>query len=145
MAEEEEQFEQVLNRLDALMKRSHAGTVPPLSESALEHKPVAAGIYFHLEPIEPVDENAAEPLEVKPEDAALDVSVAIPVLTEVYEGDFPASPFPLPETLSAAASPEISPELLASIQRTVDEECDNLRRSLTERLQAEVAAALQRK
>jgi hypothetical protein len=147
--EENQQFEQVLSRLDALMKRSHPGAPPsspePEPESEPEPAPAATGIYFHLEPIGPTDETDAVPEDAEADPAALvqNDAAAIPVLTEIYAGGVPA--VPMPETPAAAAVEELSPELLESIRRIVDEECDNLRRTLGERLQSEVIAALRQR
>lgn len=113
--EESRQFEQVLSRLDALMKRSQtagggATSMPeaPSSSSAATQHPDT-----------------------------------IPLLTEVYEGD--TSSLAPDDGLADAVVEALLPELHAVVARVLDEETEKLRLALRERLHAETVVALRQR
>lgn len=113
---ENQQFEDMLHRLDALMKRNQA-------DEAQHYE-------FDLEP-PPPDAAPATPPLASQED--------IPVLTDVYEG----SAAPTPAVQAGLADAEALRAMLSPvIEDIVQEEAARLRRALAERLPQALAAAL---
>lgn len=129
---DQQQFEQVLNRLDALIKRSHSGVaeLPPIVETTA------------LELIPPVEEEppSAQESGSLPTFVVVE-STPIPILTEVYEGER-ASPLPA-SALLADQPANLAPAILAALDRAIHEELAQLQQSLAIRLRREITAALQ--
>ena len=129
---DQQQFEQVLDRLDALIKRSHSGVaeLPPALETTA------------LELILPVEEElpSAQESGSLPTFVVVE-STPIPILTDVYEGE-KASPPP-----ASAPAPDhpanLAPAILAALDRAIHEELAQLQQSLAIRLRREITAALQ--
>ena len=137
--EDNERFEKVLNRLDALMKHSQVVSGTPGGEDA------AAASAAQAEP-EPLAEQAA----VKSTPQATESSQqddTIPVLTEVYEAEVA---LPAPQAVSASEDEEKTEALLAALmprlqaltQTLVGEELEKAQHALLARLHGETAAAL---
>lgn len=131
---DQQQFEQVLGRLDALIKRSHheAAPLPPLAAAGGEEM---APLELSL-PAEDAPADASEPhlpfVVVE--------SAPIPILTEVYQGTA-AGPAAAPSSEPAADS--LSPALLELVDRVVKQELAELEQSLRLRLHREIVALLQ--
>lgn len=128
---DQQQFEQVLNRLDALIKRSHSGVaeLPAAVESAA------------LELIPPTEEeppsaqdSGSLPIFVMVE------STPIPILTDVYEGEKASPP---PSVIPSDNAANLAPAMLEALDRAIHEELAQLQQSLAIRLRREITAALQ--
>lgn len=134
---ENRQFEQVLSRLDALMKRSHAdeAAIPAAPQAPLPDLPL---------PAETIEENIAEPAaEVAGSAVAAGAEdAAIPVLTDVYAGILPARRGAGEAGAEAATIDALLPALLDACERIIQEESARMRQSIAARLSAEVAEAL---
>jgi hypothetical protein len=134
-----EQFEQVLSRLDALMKRSQAGdvTVPPVPETA--PSPYATM----------PEETASEPMSSSEESSTpfviLEETVEVPVLTEIYEGPSPASQSGKGEELADAVIDALMPLMLENLDIIVAEEAARMQQNIAERLRVEIADALRQR
>lgn len=139
-SKENQQFEQVLSRLDALMNRSHAGgTTAPLPPDSPPPVP------------EPVDD--AETATLPSPDAdrpplfVLEETTEIPVLTDVYEGPFQTAS-PLADDNDA--SPEavidaLMPLMLENLDLIVAEEAARMQQTIAERLRFEIGEALRQR
>lgn len=134
-----EQFEQVLSRLDALMKRSQVGesTVPPAPE-------IAPSPYATTP-----EETASEPMS-SPEASStpfviLEETVEVPVLTEIYEGPSPASQSGTGEELADAVIDALMPLMLENLDIIVAEEAARMQQNIAERLRIEIADALRQR
>lgn len=134
-----EQFEQVLSRLDALMKRSQTGdtTVPPVPEIA--PSPYAAT------PEETVSEPTSSPDESSTPFVILEEAVEVPVLTEIYEGPSPASQSGTGEELADAVIDALMPLMLENLDIIVAEEAARMQQNIAERLRIEIADALRQR
>ena len=116
---DQQQFEQVLSRLDALMKRGQAAIPPPAA------------------PQPPVD-NAErhDPFVV------LEDPTEIPVLTEVFDGT-------TAEERSAASAEALIeallPQMLENLDLIVAEEAARMQQAVAERLRLEISAALRQR
>lgn len=132
--QDQQQFEQVLSRLDALIRRSHheAAPLPPLAEETPR-----------LELAVPLAESL-QPDELSGPHTPFVVveSTPIPILTEIYQGDT-ASPQLASTSPTTPASANISPALMALVDRAIQEEMAQLQQSLALRLHREIAALLQ--
>ncbi len=132
-AAKEQQFEQVLSRLDALIKRSHYGaaTYPSLPEQAA----IAAAAESPAE-----SEMAATTIE--PDDTATHAE-PIPVLTDIYAGEGSIAQTQAAADIHAAVENLIH-SLHDAIQHAMQEEFASMQRALAARLRSEITAALQR-
>lgn len=137
---ENQQFEQVLSRLDALMNRSHAGGGPaapfppdsPAPEAPADDAATA---------IPPPPEPDSPPLFVLEETAEL------PVLTDVYEGPLRTSS-PVAEVHEASAEAVVDslmPLMLENLDLIVAEEAARMQQTIAERLRFEIAEALRQR
>jgi hypothetical protein len=128
-----EQFEQVLSRLDALMKRSQAGdvTVPPVPETAPSP--------YATMPEETASEESSTPFVI------LEETVEVPVLTEIYEGPSPASQSGKGEELADAVIDALMPLMLENLDIIVAEEAARMQQNIAERLRVEIADALRQR
>lgn len=133
---DQQQFEQVLSRLDALIKRSHheAAPLPPLpADSEEELAPLELGL-----PADGATEDAGAPhlpfVVVE--------SAAIPILTEVYQGTLTEPTVAQSAGVPAAADNGLSPALLELVDRVVRQELAELEQSLKLRLHREIAILL---
>lgn len=137
-AEEQQQFEQVLHRLDALIKRGQGQ--PSVETAELERVDDAAGD----------DVEASIAAVPGPDDAGSPQADAIPVLTEIYEEYEDGIPLLLEEippddTQTETLAARLLPELTETLERLVEEESRRFRAALQERLQDEVAALLKQR
>lgn len=113
------QFEQVLDRLDALMKRSHAAPADTPSSPVSEAQ------------------EGEQPPRLSWEDG-------IPLLTEIYEGAaWPANPTRQP--FARELVERLTPDLHDVITHVLEEEWTRMRHEITARLVNEVTAALQQR
>lgn len=129
---DQQQFEQVLTRLDALIKRSHHEAAP-LPQLAEEAEP--------LELILPAEETPPAPHASSSHTPFVVVeSTPIPILTEIYEGKAVESQPPAPPP---AASAVLAPAILDALDRAIHEELAQFQQSLAIRLRREITAALQ--
>lgn len=127
-----QQFEHVLSRLDALIKRSHheAASLPPLAEQAAP-----------LELVVPVEDEPPAVEAGSPHTPFVVVeSAPIPILTEIYEGNAAALQPPAQAPATAAS---LTPALMDVVDRALREELAQLQQSLAIRLHREITAALQ--
>ena len=131
-----EQFEQVLNRLDALMKRGQSADAP--LPPAAPPPPEPQG-YAEL--------TVAEIPELAPDDSGthfviLEEPPEIPVLTEVYDGASPESPADEGTVLAEAVIDALMPLMLENLDTIVEEEAARMKQNIADRLRAEIAATL---
>jgi len=122
-----QQFEQVLSRLDALMKRSQVAEAPA---------PAAP------EPITAAQEPAAPPEESSTPFVILEENVEIPVLTEIYEGEVPETRPGSGEELADAVIDALMPLMLENLDIIVAEEAARMQQNIADRLRIEIAEAL---
>lgn len=141
-AEEQQQFEQVLHRLDALIKRGQGQL--PVETAELQPDGDAAGD----------DVEASMAAVPGPDDAGSRQADAIPVLTEIYEESGDGIPLLLEEippddtqddTQAETLAARLLPELTETLERLVEEESRRFRAALQERLHAEVTALLKQR
>lgn len=138
---ENQQFEQVLSRLDALMNRSHAGggATAPFPPDSPPPSP------------EPVDDTeTATPPSPEAERSpffVLEETTEIPVLTDVYEGPLRTTS---PERDDSEASAEaiidaLMPRMLEDLDLIVAEEAARMQQTIAERLRFEIGEALRQR
>lgn len=123
-----QQFEQVLSRLDALMKRSQVAEIqaPAVPES----------ITAPQEPAAPPEESSSTPFVI------LEENVEIPVLTEIYEGEVPETKPGSGEELADAVINALMPLMLENLDIIIAEEAARMQQSIADRLRIEIADAL---
>ena len=133
-ASDEENFEQVLNRLDALMKRNH----PPAGSDEASATP----------PQDSPEEPAPTQQTQEPFFIAEPRSGRIPVLTEIYLGELPEVPDAQAGKAMITADELIAsllPMLMETVELAVREESERMRQTLVSRLQDQIAVALQQR
>jgi hypothetical protein len=140
---ENKQFEQVLSRLDALLKRKH-GNLP--KTPATPEPPTF--VILPSPPTETAENIAPEPPE------GIDIQVPpppaehfIPVLNEVYEGALPVrklSDTSYPEATDALIE-ALLPAILDILDRAIQEESLKMQNSLSSRMRTEMALALRQR
>ena len=123
-----QQFEQVLNRLDALMKRSQGAE----ARAPAAPEPITAS----LEPAAAPQEESSTPFVI------LEENVDIPVLTEIYEGEVPEAPPSSGEELADAVIDALMPLMLENLDIIVAEEAARMQQNIADRLRIEIAEAL---
>jgi hypothetical protein len=129
------QFEQVLSRLDALMKRGQATepAAPPAPE-------------ITLMPPEIHEDVAAESAPAQQDDSTpfviIEEAADIPVLTEIYEGTVATDPSGSGEELAEAVIDALMPLMLENLDLIVAEEAAKMQENIAERLRIEIAEAL---
>lgn len=133
--DQNEQFEQVLNRLDALMKRGQAAdtSAPPAPPSTRTNTSDASGI-------------STDPSESPPPSdtpfVILEEPVNIPVLTEVYDGEMSSGEADDSGELAEAVIDALMPLMLENLDIIVAEEAARMQQNIAERLRGEIAATL---
>jgi hypothetical protein len=129
------QFEQVLSRLDALMKRGQlTEPAPPPNLSQESPEPVLEEISVTESPLA---EESATPFVI------LEEAIEIPVLTEVYEGAVPdTAAHARGEELADAVIDALMPLMLENLDLIVAEEAARMQQNIAERLRIEIAEAL---
>lgn len=147
--EDNQQFEQVLTRLDALMKRSHG--IPP--NDAAEETDTQM-LEITLPPLDATDAAATEMPAAAPEencDAPVFVleekeAANIPVLTEVYDGALSLQPPPDPreETIDSIVDALI-PLMLDNLDMIVAEEAAKMQLAIADRLRSEIGETLRQR
>lgn len=143
-ADEDRQFEQVLNRLDALMKRSHAPLPEDHSEmdaaeAALPDVPVLTEIYCGPELLSVVvEEQTVPPLLTEL------VSAPLPVVIEavVSEPELPKQPQLSREQEVESVVAELMPKLRERIASVVQEEFFYAQQNLSLRISQEAERVL---
>lgn len=128
---ENQQFEEVLSRLDALMRRSHAGVAMPPAYTPAPPVEVAA--------IEIDDEGNPPPVFV------LEEVTEIPVLTEVYDGTLPPTERRPSHELAEAFIDALMPLMLENLDLIVAEEAARMQQNIAERLRIEIGEALRQR
>lgn len=123
-----QQFEQVLSRLDALMRRGQPG------ESAAPFVPPPPPI------VAPAQEDAEAARESDIPFVILEENNEIPVLTEVYDGSAPTSDNGL--ELAEAVVDALMPLMLENLDLIIAEEAARMQQNVAERLRIEIAQAL---
>jgi|APLak6261658528_1056013.scaffolds.fasta_scaffold48658_2 hypothetical protein len=140
---ENQQFEQVLSRLDALLKRKHAelpktpATPDPPTFVILPSPPTETAEKLAHEASGNMDE----------QESGLPAESFIPVLTEVYEGILPpkkASDTSYSEATDALIE-ALLPAILDIIDRVTQEESLKMQQALSSRLRTEMAMALRQR
>lgn len=127
---ENQQFEEVLSRLDALMRRSHAGGAMPPAYTPPPAEPAA---------IEINDEGNPPPVFV------LEEVTEIPVLTEVYDGTLPPTERRPSHELAEAFIDALMPLMLENLDLIVAEEAARMQQNIAERLRIEIGEALRQR
>lgn len=141
-SEESQHFEQVLSRLDALMKRNQSAEPAEMMQSAspFEHQASDAEMDETLELVIPPHADEA------PADAGISIDShdVIPVLTEVYEVVLPApaSPAINPIKDTEAVLEDLLPRIQEIIEQALKSEMKKMRATLLPRIQEEVAEAV---
>ena len=128
--DKDQQFEQVLNRLDALMRRNHAVAEFPLQQVASA-------------PVEAAVELAAE--ESEPPVFVLEEVAEIPVLTEVYDGTLPEPERRPGHELAEAFIDAVMPLMLDNLDLIIAEEAARMQQNVAERLRNEIGEELRRR
>lgn len=140
---ENQQFEQVLSRLDALLKRKHGdlpktpATPDPPTFVILPPSPTETAENLPPEPSRNMDDQ-------KP---GFPAERFIPVLTEVYEGILPpkkASDTSYSEATDALIE-ALLPAILDIVDRAIQEESLKMQQALSYRLRTEMAKALRQR
>lgn len=129
-----QQFDQVLSRLDALMKRSQVGEVQ--APATPETLPAPQ------EPSETLAESAHSPEDSNTPFVILEENIEIPVLTEIYEGTVPEATADSGEELADAVIDALMPLMLENLDIIVAEEAARMQQNIAERLRNEIAEAL---
>lgn len=127
---ENQQFEEVLSRLDALMRRGHAGVAMPPAYIPPPAEPAA---------IEINDGGNPPPVFV------LEEVAEIPVLTEVYDGTLPLSERRPSHELAEAFIDALMPLMLENLDLIVAEEAARMQQNIAERLRLEIGEALRQR
>lgn len=142
--EENQQFEQVLTRLDALMKRSHSATPSQPDEAEWQMLEIT------LPPPEAAEETENALPEAAPETAESPFFILeeketadIPVLTDVYEGTVPPRNARA-ESVDAIVE-ALLPAMLENLDIIVAEEAAKMQQAIAERLRAEIGEALRQR
>ena len=130
-----QQFDQVLSRLDALMKRSQVGEVQaPATPETLSASQESSKKEMAESALSPEDSNT--PFVI------LEENIEIPVLTEIYEGTVPEVTFDGGEELADAVIDALMPLMLENLDIIVAEEAARMQQNIAERLRIEIAEAL---
>jgi hypothetical protein len=142
---ENQQFEQVLSRLDALLKRKHAD-LPKTPPIAAPDQPKFA--ILPLSPTETSENLALEPSgNMDDQESPAPAEGFIPVLTEVFEGILPqkkASDTSYSEATDALIE-ALLPAILDIVDRVTQEESLKMQQALSSRLRTEMAMALRQR
>ena len=135
--ENNEQFEQVLSRLDALMKRGQTAEMPaPPTAPPIRDEAVTAGQAVEQPAIEPESGPSSTPFVILEEPAE------IPVLTEIYDGETAHSATDEGSELAEAVVDALLPLMLENLDIIVAEEAARMQQNIAERLRVEIAATL---
>jgi hypothetical protein len=130
-----EQFEQVLSRLDALMKRGQPGEMP--APPTAPPTPNDAQVVPAEQPaIEPELALSSTPFVILEEPAE------IPVLTEIYDGETVPAATDEGSELAEAVVDALMPLMLENLDIIVAEEAARMQQNIAERLRVEIAATL---
>jgi len=133
------QFEQVLSRLDALMKRGQVTepAIPPAPEITL------------MPPGTTHEDAAAESASSHQDDSTpfviIEEAADIPVLTEIYEGSVATDQPGTGEELADAVIDALMPLMLENLDLIVAEEAAKMQENIAERLRIEIAEALRQR
>jgi hypothetical protein len=132
------QFEQVLSRLDALMKRGQATepAIPPAPETTLMPPGTQADVAAESAPAQQDD---STPFVI------IEEAADIPVLTEIYEGTVATDPSGSGEELADAVIDALMPLMLENLDLIVAEEAAKMQENIAERLRIEIAEALRQR
>lgn len=128
-----QQFEQVLSRLDALMKRGQA---------AGDMAEAAPGPLPETTRDEAAPDSSSAPADSGTPFVILDEPTEIPVLTEIYEGTVPPAQPGTGEELADAVIDALMPLMLENLDIIVAEEAARMQQNIAERLRIEIAEAL---
>ena len=136
-ADNNEQFEQVLSRLDALMKRGQPteAPAPPQPPAPLQDAPAEAA---------PAEQPSVEQ-ELATSDTPfviLEEPTEIPVLTEIYDGEMAQTAADEGSELAEAVIDALMPLMLENLDIIVAEEAARMQQNIAERLRVEIAATL---
>lgn len=137
--ENNEQFEQVLSRLDALMKRGQTAEMPapPTAPPTRDEAATAEQAVLAEQPaIEPEPGPSSTPFVILEEPAE------IPVLTEIYDGETAHSATDEGSELAEAVVDALLPLMLENLDIIVAEEAARMQQNIAERLRVEIAATL---
>jgi hypothetical protein len=127
-------FDQVLSRLDALMKRSQVGEVQAPATPETLPAPQEPSVILTESALSPEDSNT--PFVI------LEENIEIPVLTEIYEGTVPEAAADSGEELAEAVIDALMPLMLENLDIIVAEEAARMQQNIAERLRIEIAEAL---
>jgi hypothetical protein len=132
-----EQFEQVLSRLDALMKRGQSPEVPPPpTPSALDEEAATETAAVEQLAAEHELPSSTTPFVI------LEEPTEIPVLTEVYDGEVTPAAADESSELAEAVIDALMPLMLENLDIIVAEEAARMQQNIAERLRVEIAATL---
>lgn len=131
-----EQFEQVLNRLDALMKRGQSAEVPAPPVALSNTLPDATASSS-------ADTSAAEQGDASSTPfVILEEPTEIPVLTEIYDGEIAQKAADESSELAEAVIDALMPLMLENLDIIVAEEAARMQQNIAERLRVEIASTL---
>ena len=134
-ADNHEQFEQVLSRLDALMKRGQPAEVPAppgiASSPSSPDIPSSDASAFEGEP-----DKSSTPFVI------LEEPTEIPVLTEIYDGEIAQKVADESSELAEAVIDALMPLMLENLDLIVAEEAARMQQNIAERLRVEIASTL---
>jgi hypothetical protein len=133
---ENRHFEQVLHRLDALMKRNQG------SSEAADIMP-GPPTFVILPPPEETWSDAGE-ISTSADTLGVGTSDAIPLLTEIFHGDLPAaSPSETSGSSADVLVKELLPPLLSALDSAIQQETARMREALSMHLEQQIADMLQ--
>lgn len=138
-SKENQQFEEVLSRLDALMHRTHAGgATAPLPTDAPAPQEVAEDAETAAPPSPEAD---------RPPFFVLEEIAELPVLTDVYEGPLRTAS-PVGDDNEASVEEVIDalmPRMLENLDLIVAEEAARMQQTIADRLRFEIGEALRQR
>lgn len=130
------QFEQVLNRLDALMKRGQPGDSPVPPPAASPADSVETSGLVESNPDNSPDTSSSTPFVI------LEEPVEIPVLTEVFDGTPSEEVADENSLLAEAVIDALMPLMLENLDIIVAEEAARMQQNIADRLRVEIASTL---
>ncbi|MDR2219279.1 MAG: hypothetical protein LBE24_01715 [Methylobacillus sp.] len=128
-ADNQGQFEQVLNRLDAFMKRTQAAQQPAATQNSAPPRPESA-------PAQTGAPQTGTPFVI------LEKPTDIPLLTEVYSGEISPITAESNSELAEAVIDALMPLLLENLDIIIAEETIRMEQNIIKRMRTEIAATL---
>lgn len=142
-ASKDQPFEQVLSRLDALIKRGHYGaaSLPSSAEAAERTTESEEATAFATRILEQTPAESEMPASTSHANAQ---ETPIPVLTRIYSGAIPVTQkWPVSDNNTEIEN--LIPSVLDRMEQAMREEFANMQRTFAAKLRSEITAALQQR